>query len=70
MTAYIVRIENPLLRILLWSLWFPVPAAEFATAYTLLGIGRCMAGVGHVFFVLLSMYLVGVAGFKHEKESP
>lgn len=68
MTAYIVRIENPLLRWLLWSLWFPVLALEFTTAYTLLGIGRCCAGVAHVFFTLLSMYLVGVAGFQREKD--
>jgi hypothetical protein len=68
MTAFIVRIESGLLRCLLWTLWFPVPALEFVTAFTLLGIGRCFFGIGRVFFTLLSMYFVGIAGFSDRKE--
>lgn len=67
MTAFISRIENPLLRCLLWTLWFPVPALEFTTAFTLLGIARCFFGIGRVFFTLLAMYLVGLNGFQDDK---
>ena len=62
MTAFIARIESPFLRCVLWTLWFPVPALEFITAFTLLGIARCFFGIGRVFFTLLAMYLVGLNG--------
>jgi hypothetical protein len=62
MTAFIARIDNPFLRFVLWTVWFPVPALEFVTAYTLLGIGSCILGFGRVFFTLLAMYLVGLNG--------
>jgi hypothetical protein len=67
MTAFIARIESPLLRGLLWTVWFPVPALEFVAAFTLLGIARCFLGIGRVFFTLLAMYLVGLNGFDDDK---
>lgn len=64
MTAAIIRIRNPAIRVPIWSLWFPVLLAELTVRFlfTSRGLGRLTtAGYWHT---AGAIYLIGLDGWE------
>jgi hypothetical protein len=67
LSARIVRIEHDLLRIILWTLYFPFPALDYIASHIYHTWRKPMGFMNRFFHIgdsLMTHYLIGVNGIK------